>query len=374
MVKNMKKLSVLLLAISMVFSLIACGGENAEQKTYQQNETPAAAADAGAAEDAVHQAADEPESEPESELESDRESGTGVGVEAGTETDTDAESGPEVSGSAIDDPNAAGISSARIHAFNVGEGLALLIDSEQTEIIIDGGYKQYGKPFADYIRPYVDGDIELVIATHSHADHVGGLTAIYDEYQVNKTIYGDKGTSGQFKAFWKAANDEPDSSVINDEDMTIDFGGGLSLTTIETGDDDSNTNNNSVISLIDVDGIKTLVTGDAEDKIERKLAGAIGQVDIYIVGHHGSETSNTQSFLEEIAPNVCIISSEGPAKQYENPNWYVMERLLSITDGIYATYRSGDITVMIDGSVIAVTGGDDNLTLDNYGGTKPGAA
>jgi competence protein ComEC len=340
-----KKLSALLLAIAIMLSLSACGGGAAEQEAYQPNET------AAAAENAAPQPADE--------------------AGAGAET----ESGLEASGPAVDDPNATAISSAEIHAFNVGEGLALLVDSGQTEIIIDGGYKQYGEPFADYIRPYVDGDIELVIATHSHADHVGGLTTIYDEYQVDKTIYGDKGESGQFKAFWKAANDEPGSSVINDEDTTTDFGGGLSLSTIEAGDDDSNTNNNSVISLIDVGGVKTLVTGDAEDKIEKKLAGAIGDVDIYIVGHHGSETSNTQTFLEEIRPDVCIISSEGPAKQYENPNWYVMERLLAFTPEIYATYRSGNIAVMIDGSVIAVTDdGDSRLTLDNYGGTKSGAS
>ncbi|MDR1043314.1 MAG: MBL fold metallo-hydrolase [Clostridiales Family XIII bacterium] len=331
----MKKLSALLLAVIIIFSFAACGGAGEESGNYQQSETPAAA------DDAASQTADESEtSEP-----------------------------------AVSNSDETTIASAEIHAFDVGEGLALLVDSGQTEIIIDGGYKQYGEPFADYIRPYVDGDIELVVATHSHADHVGGLTAIYDEYQVDKTIYGDEGKSGQFKAFWEAANNEPNSSVINDEDMTIDFDGGLSITTIETVDDDSNTNNNSVVSLLDVGGVKTLVTGDAEDKIERKLAGAIGDVDIYVVGHHGSETSSTQALLEEIRPEVCIISSEGPTKKYENPNWFVMERLLDFTPEIYATYISGNIVVTVDDGDISVPADDgDRLTLDNYGGTKSGAA
>jgi competence protein ComEC len=344
----MKKLSALLLAVIIIFSCASCGGERAEPENYPRSETPAAA------DETASPSADGPETSEPADSTSDK-----------TTTPT-ATTAPR------DDTITA---TAEIHAFDVGEGLALLVDSGQTEIIIDGGYKQYGEPFAEYIRPYVDGDIELVIATHSHADHVGGLTTIYNEYQVNKTIYGDKGTSGQFKAFWEAANNEPDSSVINDEDMTIDFDEGLSVTTIETVDDDSNTNNNSVISLLDIGGVKALVTGDAEDKIERKLAGAIGDVDIYFVGHHGSETSNTQSLLEEIRPDICIISSEGPAKQYENPNRYVMERLLAFTPDIFATYMSGNIVVTIDDGDISVSADDgDRLTLDNYGGTKSEAA
>jgi beta-lactamase superfamily II metal-dependent hydrolase len=258
-----------------------------------------------------------------------------------------------------------------IHAFDVEEGLALLIDADKTEIVIDGGYKKFGEPFADYIEPYVDGNIELVIATHSHADHVGGLPSVYDEYQVDKTIYGDKGSSGQFKAFWKAANDERNSSVVNDEDMTIDLGEGLSLATIEAFDDDSNTNNNSVVSLLDIDGVKMLVTGDAEDKTEKSLSGKIGDVDVFYVGHHGSETSNTLSFLEEIAPELCIISSEGPAGQYENPNWDVMKRLLAFTPDIFATYMSGTLVVTVDDGDVSVSAdGSERLTLDNYGGTQ----
>jgi beta-lactamase superfamily II metal-dependent hydrolase len=98
-----------------------------------------------------------------------------------------------------------------IHVFDVGEGLAVLIDDGDVEVVIDGGYKQYGAPFSDYIKPYVDGDIEYVIATHSHADHVGGLAQIYQDYQVDHTIYGDTGTSGQYKDFENAAMAEPNS-------------------------------------------------------------------------------------------------------------------------------------------------------------------
>jgi glyoxylase-like metal-dependent hydrolase (beta-lactamase superfamily II) len=88
-----------------------------------------------------------------------------------------------------------------IHVFDVGEGLAVLIDDGDVEVIIDGGYKKYGVAFSEYIRPYVDGDIEYIIATHSHDDHVGGLIQIYADYQVDHTIYGDTGATGNFPKF-----------------------------------------------------------------------------------------------------------------------------------------------------------------------------
>lgn len=115
------------------------------------------------------------------------------------------------------------------------------------------------------------------------------------------------------------------------------------------------------------------MTGDAEDKAEKTFAEKLEDVDIYYVGHHGSETSSSQSLLNKIKPEICIISSVGPSGQYKNPNWNVLERLLAFTPDIYATYMSGNIIITIDKGNISVSAGEgDRLTLDNYGGVKGG--
>jgi beta-lactamase superfamily II metal-dependent hydrolase len=255
-----------------------------------------------------------------------------------------------------------------IHIFDVGEGLAVLIDDGDVEVVMDGGYKQYGVPFSNYISSYIDGDIEYVIATHSHADHVGGLAQIYADYQIDHTIYGDTGTSGQYKDFEQAAQTEPDSDFKNDETMTIALSEGVSLSIIDVIDGDRNTNNNSVISVLDVGGRRTLITGDAEAKAEQPLHDLIGDIDIYVVGHHGSETSSTQVLLDEIKPEYGIISSQGPNKgKYNNPDIEVLKRLSAFGTQMYAAYRSGTILVTIDSGTITLSPPlSERITPENY--------
>ena len=127
-------------------------------------------------------------------------------------------------------------SAVLVHVLDVGEGLVVLIDDEEAEVVIDGGYKQYGQAFSSYIKPYVDGDIEYVIATHSHADHVGGLARIYADYQVGHTIYGDTGTSQQYRGFESAARSEPGSTFENDDTETIVLSEGVTLSIIDAID------------------------------------------------------------------------------------------------------------------------------------------
>jgi beta-lactamase superfamily II metal-dependent hydrolase len=255
-----------------------------------------------------------------------------------------------------------------IHVFDVGEGLAVLIDDGETEVVIDGGYKQYGAPFSEYIKPYVDGDIEYVIATHSHADHVGGLAQIYADYQVDHTIYGDTGTSKQYLNFENAAKAEPNSDIKKKVTETIPLSDGVTLSIIEVMDDDKNTNNNSVVSVLDAGGKKALITGDAEEKTEKLLAGLIGGVDIYVVGHHGSETSSSQAFLDEIRPAYGLISSQGPGKgSYNNPDARVLTRLDALGAAMYATYRSGTIVATISGGAITLSPpASERITPENY--------
>jgi beta-lactamase superfamily II metal-dependent hydrolase len=260
-----------------------------------------------------------------------------------------------------------------IHVFDVGEGLAVLIDDGEAEVVIDGGYAKYGKAFSEYIRPYIDGDIEYVIATHSHADHVGGLAQIYADYQVDHTIYGDTSTSKQYLDFESAASAEPNSEFKNDETETISLSKDVSLSIIDATDipDDrknNDANNNSVIALLDIGGIKTLITGDAEENTEKLIAGQIGYVDIYVVGHHGSETSSSQGLLNEIKPRYGLISSQGPNKgSYNNPDIEVLKRLDALGTVAYATYRSGTVVATISGGVITLSPPvNERITSTNY--------
>ena len=82
-----------------------------------------------------------------------------------------------------------------VHFIDVGQGDAILIDDGTTEILIDGGDKSSG--VADYLDEYVDGNLEIIIATHAHADHLGGLSSVLEKYRVEQIWYDGYGYSSK---------------------------------------------------------------------------------------------------------------------------------------------------------------------------------
>jgi competence protein ComEC len=93
-----------------------------------------------------------------------------------------------------------------------------------------------------------------------------------------------------------------------------------------------------------------------------------GNENVYIVGHHGSETSNSQAFLNEIRPEYGIISSAGPEyRGYNNPDIEVLNRLSALGTKMFATYRSGNITVTFDDGAISISPPESQqITPQNY--------
>jgi beta-lactamase superfamily II metal-dependent hydrolase len=270
-----------------------------------------------------------------------------------------------------------------VYVFAVGEALSVFIDHGEQEVLIDGGNdggkRKDGGTVAEFIGDKIgDGTLEYVVATHSHSDHIGGLDAdIYDAFHVAHTIYGDKGTTKQFTAFWDAATQEEDSEVHEDIDEVITLAGGVTLSIFDIIDGDKNTNNNSAISLLDYHGTQILITGDAEDEksktvrealTSRLRAESIEDIDVYVVGHHGSETSSSEELLSIIKPTYAIISSVGPNHgSYHNPDISVLNRLETINAKIFATYVSGDIAVALDGNGVSLSPPDSELlTAENF--------
>jgi competence protein ComEC len=96
----------------------------------------------------------------------------------------------------------------------VGQGDSIFIDDGAYEVLIDAGTADKGALVSSYIKPYVDGDLDLVIATHAHADHVGGLTQVINDYQVDEIVdSGDTATSKSWQNYRSAAAAESELQI-----------------------------------------------------------------------------------------------------------------------------------------------------------------
>lgn len=239
---------------------------------------------------------------------------------------------------------------------DVGDAEAVLVDYGSTEILYDCGYAENGKKVADTIEKYVNGPLEYLILSHSHADHVGGAPSVLERYTVKTIITsGEKeGSSKEFDAAMKAVKEEG-CEVVEDADLTFDIGEDATLNIVETYDpgqlegDEDNPNEYSVVAYISRGNDSVLITGDSEAGAERMLKGKFHSVTLYVAGHHLSSSSSNALLLAEWSPEIVVASCAGPKKsEYGFPHQEAIDRCRIVTSEVYATYKSGDILVTLD--------------------------
>lgn len=267
-------------------------------------------------------------------------------------------------------PDEAPIQTLTFMVIDVGQGQALFIDTEDQEILIDAGsYNDGSKKVYESIKKYVDGPIEYVIGTHSHEDHLGGMAQIYDNFQVQTTIYGDLADNAWCNIFEEKARAQGD--FINDENTTIELGPKTTLTIFDIEDNAENTNNNSVVCLLQHGQKKFFMSGDLEKEAEVKLRKMIGSVDVVVLSHHGSDTSNTN--LDILKPKLALASCSED-NEYGHINKETLENALKYSGKVFATYRSKTMILTSDGRNIEYSMDDsEKLGKEDYGkGTDEG--
>jgi len=232
---------------------------------------------------------------------------------------------------------------------DVGQGDSVFIDDGDFEVLIDAGTADKGNAVSDSIRPYVDGDLDVVIATHTHADHVGGLTRVLADYQVDEIIdSGDTADSRAWTDYHAAAMAEPNCAVVPDSDFTVSMANGATLRIIEGLDGDANPNNDSVAALLTFGQVRVLFTGDSEEAAEAVLAGKVGDVDVFKAAHHGSRTANTMALLNVIRPEYAVVSC-GAGNPYGHPHLAALQNFAAVGTTVYSTEKSGTVVMTTDG-------------------------
>jgi len=244
------------------------------------------------------------------------------------------------------------IGSLSVHFIDVGQGDSILIDLEETEILIDGGGRSPG--VTANISDYVDGMLEVVISTHPHADHIGGLIEVFQSFTVEQYwSSGDTSTSQTYSDLMTAIPESCHQVVITRGDSPS-FGE-LSFEVLHPDSLSGTTNNSSIVHNLSYGDVNFLFAGDAEEEAEASMiiAGILSDIDILKVGHHGSHSSSTNQFVNVIQPEIAIYMA-GTGNSYGHPHDETIETLCDIEADIYGTDTHGTVIITVDGGIYTV--------------------
>ena len=240
-------------------------------------------------------------------------------------------------------------SSLQVHFIDVGQGDSILIDFGQNEMLIDGGEKSPG--VTNYINSYIEGPLEVIVATHPHADHIGGLIEVLDDFSVKEIwLNGDSSTSKTYKEFMVAVNLEGANIYRAKEGGLISLGN-LNFTILNPPSSLFNdANNNSIVLRLKYGDTAFLFAGDAEQGAEAAMltTGDELQADILKAGHHCSKTSSSGAFLSAVKPKeaICMV---GKNNRYGHPHQETLTNLKEIGTNVYRTDINGTVTASTDG-------------------------
>lgn len=254
------------------------------------------------------------------------------------------------------------------HHIDVGQADATLVitPADETILIDTGDWRQDGQEVIEYLEAEGIGRIDHLVATHAHADHIGGHAAVIEHFETERDGIGaayDSGvvhTTQTYERYLDAIDDyDVDLFEVQEGDTLPTEAPSVNATVINppAGDSGTDLHYNSVAMTIDVGAVRYLTTGDAEEAAEQRLVeewAAHVDADIYQAGHHGSSTSSTAPFLDAVAPEMAIISS-GFDSQYGHPHDEVLVAFDERGLTTYWTGVHGDVVVTTDGEAITVT-------------------
>ena len=217
------------------------------------------------------------------------------------------------------------VTEAEIHFIDTGNSDAILIMAENQAMLIDGGDNDDEQLVVSYLKDQGVTELEYVIATHPHADHIGGLDAVIESYKVKQLLVanGDAETK-TYRDFINAAMDKGLSPSVPLEDSKFPLGNSYFTVMNTNGGDDTN-NQSLVIEYVNGED-KMLFMGDAEKEVEEELLPKLSKVDLLKVGHHGSSSSTTEEFLKKVNPTYSVILCSAGNK-YGHPHRETMINL-----------------------------------------------
>ena len=245
----------------------------------------------------------------------------------------------------------------RFHFIDVGQGdSSLIITPKGKTILIDAGDEAHAKKVVSYIREQGIEKLDLVVATHPDADHIGGMDKVIKNFDIDVFAMPDvSAKTNQYKQIQRELKTKKMKAtrLYQGDEVQIDDDIDFEILSPVKGKKYDDTNEYSIVAKIVYKDTSFILMGDATMENEVDIINNIPDIDIDVLklGHHGSSTSSSDYFITKTSPNIAIISC-GKNNKYGHPHQEVMRVLKKHGVTPYRTDEMGDIVITSDGKEI----------------------
>lgn len=249
---------------------------------------------------------------------------------------------------------------ASFHIIDVGQGSASLILSDSGNVLVDAGENDQGEKVVSYLKKQGVEKLDYVVATHPHSDHIGGMDVVIKNIPVDNIVMPHlkdsiTPTTKSYEDLLKAITEKQVNVIAAQVGQEYPIGSGMLRILGPVGDFDD-LNDMSAAVKFTFGNSRFLLTGDMEKQAEKALIALDENLsaDVFVLGHHGSKTSNTTALLERTGA-AFFAAQCGYGNDYGHPHAEAVKRVKDSGGTLYRTDYNGNVVFYTDGDQLSVS-------------------